>query len=82
MASTMSRAEIPRMRSGKPHSPDARDFAHRVQQFSKSPLPRRIFVGVYVLAQELDFGITQHRPSAALPPAPSQTVRLRSLPRV
>ena len=61
MASTMSRPKSRGMRSGETHAPDAGTLAHRRQQFGKSALPRGILIGVHVLAEQLDFGVTQLR---------------------
>ena len=66
-------AEVARVRGGKAHAADAGNFADSGQQFRKGLLPCRIAVGVHVLAQQLNLGVAQSRPSAGLRPAPSRT---------
>src|SRR6202140_1353164 len=51
--------EVAGMRGGKANPPDSRNLAHRGQQFCERPLPCWIVVGIYVLAQQLDFRITE-----------------------
>ena len=59
MASTMSRPKSRGCEVVKRTRRMPGNFAHRRQQFGESLLPCRIFVGIHVLAEQLNFGVAE-----------------------
>ena len=47
------------MRSRETHAADAGNLTDSGQQFREGPLPFRILVGIYILAEQLNFGVTE-----------------------
>src|SRR2546425_12348647 len=47
------------MGRGEAHALDARNFRDGAEEFSECPLPCRIFIGIYVLAEKLNFGVAE-----------------------
>src|SRR5215467_14796165 len=54
-------SEIPRVRSRETHTADPPHFADGGKQFRERTLPCRIVIGIYVLAQQLNFRVTEIR---------------------
>ena len=56
MASTISRAEMARMRGGKPHPADSRNLANLGEQLGKTAPAQRVAVGIHILPEQLNLG--------------------------
>src|SRR5215467_6326967 len=54
-------SEIPRVRSRETHTADPPHFADGGKQFRERTLPCRIAIGIYILAQQLNFRVTEIR---------------------
>src|SRR5207237_9718200 len=52
-------AEVAGMGSGETHALDAGNFRDGGEEFGEGALPCRIFVGIYVLAEELNFAVAE-----------------------
>ena len=60
------RRKVARMRSGKAYPANPGNLAHRGQQLGEGQLPFAVVVGVDVLPQQLDLGVTRFGQRARL----------------